>query len=176
MIRETQRTRCSNRPSWSQRKLESEQSRLLQLSISLNTSKSYASAFNAYSSFCETHNLDIDPTPDTLSLFISYISHFINPRSVSAYLSGVCHTLEPAFPHVRQAQAYPIVVRTLQGAMRSRGTPSRRAQALTIDDLRRIVRHYRSLPSSLDNSLFIALLLTGFFGLLRLCEITKPTS
>jgi hypothetical protein len=57
--------------------------------------------------------------------------------------------------------------------MRMRGVATVRKRALTIDDLHVVINHYHH--STLhDNLLFVAMLLTGFFGLLRLGEMTFP--
>ena len=57
--------------------------------------------------------------------------------------------------------------------MRMRGTPTVHKRALTVADLQLMISHY--LSSTLhDNLLFVAMLLTGFFGLLRLGELTFP--
>jgi hypothetical protein len=53
------------------------------------------------------------------------------------------------------------------------GTATIRKRALTIGNLQVVVAHY--LSSTLhDDLLFVAMLLTGFFGLLRLGEMTFP--
>ncbi|TEB31123.1 hypothetical protein FA13DRAFT_1566946, partial [Coprinellus micaceus] len=121
------------------------------------------------------HNLDPAPSEDIFSLYISYQSAFINPRTVSSYLSGICHALEPDFPHVREVRRSPLVVRTLRGAMRSRGSAIQRVPAITTADLRAVLNSYDNCIS-FDTSLFLTILLTGFFGLLRLGEITAPSN
>jgi hypothetical protein len=55
------------------------------------------------------HGFDFDPTPLTLARFVVYMSHHIQPRSVSTYLSGICNQLEVTFPHVRLSRRYPLV-------------------------------------------------------------------
>jgi hypothetical protein len=53
------------------------------------------------------------------------------------------------------------------------GTATVRKRALTVDNLQTVVNHYSN--STLhDDLLFVAMLLTGFFGLLRLGELTFP--
>src|SRR5271168_840572 len=48
--------------------------------------------------FCDLHHLPVDPTPDTLSFYIVFLSSHINPKSVNSYLSGISQQLEPFFP------------------------------------------------------------------------------
>lgn len=101
------------------------------------------------------------------------MSHHINPRSVNTYLSGISQQLEAHFPAVKEARNSTLVRRTYQGCMRMRGTATVRKRALTVDDLHLVITHY--LTSSLHNDLlFVAMLITGFFGLLRLGEMTFP--
>ena len=138
-----------------------------------STLSSYGSALNSYLSFTKNHNLPVDPSPDTLSFFAVYMCHHINPRSVNTYLSGIVQQLEPYFPNVRTARNSNIVRRTLQGCMRMRGVATSRKRALTIQDLKMVAGHFSS-SSCHDDLLFVAMLFTGFFGLLRLGEMTFP--
>jgi hypothetical protein len=160
--------------AWSPAALEKERQRLMDLSVDTSTQKSYASALKSYLHFCAIHNLDITPTPNTLSLYISFMSSHINPRSVNAYLSGITHCLEPSFPEIRQTRRSSIVVRTLRGASRSFGKPVTHKSALTTSHLREIINHFPSHNQSLDDALFLMILLTGFFGLMRLGELVVP--
>ena len=99
--------------------------------------------------------------------------HHINPRSVNTYLSGISQQLEAHFPSVKEARNSTLVRRTLQGCMRMRGTATVRKRALTTDDLTLVINHFHN--SALHNDLlFVSMLVTGFFGLLRLGELTFP--
>ena len=60
----------------------------------------YTSGLQSYLTFCKIHNLPMTPTPESLSLFVVYMCAHIQPSSVCAYLSGICHSLEDAFPEV----------------------------------------------------------------------------
>jgi hypothetical protein len=46
------------------------------------------------------HDLPVDPTEETLSLFTVYMCAHMNLRSVNSYLSGICSQLEFYFPEV----------------------------------------------------------------------------
>ena len=101
------------------------------------------------------------------------MSHHINPRSVNTYLSGISQQLETQFPTVKEARNSILVRRTLQGCMRMRGVATTCKRALTTDDLLLVINHYQD--STLhDDLLFVAMIVTGFFGLLRLGELTFP--
>lgn len=99
--------------------------------------------------------------------------HHIKPGSVATYLSGICQQLEPYFPDIRKARNSALVHRTLQGCRRLRGTPTSRKRALTLDDLELVVNALGD-SSDYDDILFLAQLLTGFFALFRLGEMTYP--
>ena len=66
-----------------------------------------------------------------------------------------------------------ICKRTLTGCKHLRGTPTKRKRALTKDDLHRVISHYSDSMSH-EDLLFVLLLLTGFFALMRLGELTIP--
>jgi len=119
------------------------------------------------------HNYPLDPTPDTLSLFTVYMCHHIKPDSVGTYLSGICHQLEPYFPDICSSRNSALVHRALQGCKRMQAVPTSRKWALTIEDLETVVD---KLSSSIDydDVLFLTQLLTRFFPLFRLGEMTYP--
>ncbi|PIL27246.1 hypothetical protein GSI_10390 [Ganoderma sinense ZZ0214-1] len=157
-------------------KLLHERDIALDAAIDLNTSSSYSSARNMYLFFCQRQKLPFDPTPDTLSLFIVHeVLCNLEPCSVDSYLSGICNELEPFYPHVRIACRSPLVCRTLNGAMRLYSKPSKRKRALASDDLELVITALAT-SSNHDDKLFLAQLLTGFHGLLRLGELVWPDS
>ncbi len=138
-----------------------------------STHASYSSALNSYLAFCQLHHFPLDPTPDTLSLYVVFQSHHIEPRSVDAYLSGICSELEAFYPAVRANRRAPLVARTLKGCKRLYSKPVQRKRALTRDDLN-IVSSSLAHTQSHDDLLFLTLLLTGFHALLRLGELVWP--
>ena len=173
MIRGTRRARQPAREVWSRERLVHERAIALGNAIDQSTLSNYSSALNSYLNFVKLHNFPVDPTPETLSFFTVYMSHHINPRSVHTYLSGISQQLETHFPAVREARNSTLVRRTLQGCMRMRGVATVRKRALTTDDLRQVADHYRE-STTHDDLLFVAMVFTGFLGLLRLGELTFP--
>ena len=105
------------RDAWSRDKLLRERALALGLAIDTSTLKNYSSALNSYLSFVRIHDFPVEPTPDTLSFYAVFMSHHIEPRSVSTYLSGICQQLEPYFPNVRAARQSPLVERTMKGCL-----------------------------------------------------------
>jgi len=158
------------REAWSMDRLVNERSISLGYSIDSSTFDSYTSALNSYLTFCNLHQLPIEPTPDTLSFYIVFLSSHINPRSVSSYLSGICRQLEPFFPDIRLNRKSILVTRTMSGCMCRFGTPIKHKAPLSRSDLKSMVDQI-GLSASHDDLLFISQLLTGFHGLLRLGEL-----
>src|SRR6267378_819383 len=165
----TVRPRQRKRERWSMDRLVHERALALGEAIDLSTKKSYGSALNSYLNFILLHHLPVEPTDDTLSLFTVYMSFYIKLDSVDSYLSGIVHQLEPYFPDIRKARKSMLVHRTLAGCKRMRGILVKRKAALTLDDLGTVINYY-SLSTNHDDLLFVAILLTGFFALMRLGE------
>ena len=149
--------------------------RSISLGYSLDTSSfsAYTSALNSYLTFCNLHHFPIDPTPDTLSFYVVFLSSHINPKSVNSYLSGVCRQLEPFYPEVRQHRKSLLVSRTMAGCLRRFGTPTNRKTPFSHADLQHVLDSLPSTPSH-DDLLFVAILLTGFHALMRLGELVFP--
>ena len=90
MITSSMPTRQPNREVWSLVRLHHEPAITLGQSIDASTWHSCGSAPNSYLDSVRKHQFFVEPSPDTLSLYIVYISHFIKPTSVDTYLSGIC--------------------------------------------------------------------------------------
>lgn len=173
MIPTPHRSRQPARLPWSRERLVHEHAIALGHVLAESSKASYSSALNSYLNFCRIHEFPVEPTEDTLSFYVTYMSHHIEPRSVDSYLSGICSELENFFPDVRRTRKAQLVSRMLKGCMRLCSNPIRRKRALTRDDLNLV---QSSLPPdpSFDDKLFLTLLLTGFNGLMRLGELVWP--
>jgi hypothetical protein len=114
--------------------------------------------------------MPINPTSETLSYYITFQSSHINPKSVESYLSGICNNLEPFFPEIRMNRASALVKRTLKGALRRHGRPTKRKSPLTTTHLQTVTADLSN-SSNHDDMLFLSILNTGFPGLLRLGEM-----
>jgi hypothetical protein len=168
-----QRSRQPARVAWSHERLVHERSVAMGNSISLATSSSYSSALQSYLNFCRLHKLPVDPTPDTLSFYIVFMCHHIQPRSVLSYLSGICNQLDAFFPEVRRNRRHYLVTKTLAGCQRLRNIPTARKAPLTITHLIHALASHALNPTH-DDILFVCQLLTGFHALLRLGELVWP--
>jgi hypothetical protein len=173
MIRISASSRQPFREAWAMDCLVNKRS--ISLSYSLDTSSfgAYTSALNSYLNFCNLHNLPVDPTPDTLSLYVVFLSSHINPKSMNSYLSGICRQLEPFYPEVRQNRKSVLVSRTMASCMHRFGMPVKCKSPLLHTDLLHVL-HEIGLTPLHDNLLFCALLLTSFHALLHLGELVFP--
>ena len=171
MIDSGVKSKQRRRLAWTRERLLRECAIALGQAIDISTWKNYGSTLNSYLTFVRLHNFPVEPTADTISFFTVFMSHHIKPDSVDTYLSGICHQLEPYFPSVREIRKSMLCKRTLTGCKRLRGVPTKRKRALTLMDLQTVINHYAN-SSSHDDLLFLSQLLTGFFALMRLGELT----
>ena len=173
MITSPIRARQPLRQPWTRERLLRERTIALGQAIDNSTWKNYGSALNSYLNFIKLHEFPVEPTPDTLSLFTVYMCHHIKPTSAATYLSRICQQLEPYFPQVRSACNSALVHRTLHGCRRLSATPTTRKRALTLGDLETVANALTDSPDY-DDQIFLAQLLTGFFALFCLGEMTYP--
>ena len=165
--------RQPSRQPWSREQLVRKRALALSNSIDQSTRKNYGSACNSYLTFVRIHNFPVEPTPASLSFFVVFMSHHISPRSVRTYLSGLINQLQPYFPGVRDACHSELVTKTLDGCLKLQAEPTNRKQALALTDVTRVLSHYAGTHVH-DDLLFVSLLLTAFFALHRLGELTFP--
>jgi hypothetical protein len=173
MIKKPPSSRRPLRETWTHDRLLHKRAVAIACAIEPSSVSSYSSAVNSYFDFCSSHSLPIDPTPDTLSFYTVYMAHYIKPRSVATYLSGVCNQLEPFFPDIRSCRHHWLVTKTLAGCQKMFPSATSRKRPITRPELINISHTYTSSTSYNDN-LFLAILLTGFHGVMRLGELTWP--
>jgi hypothetical protein len=160
----------AKRLPWTRDRLIRERATAMSYALDPSSRASYSSALNSYADFCRLHDLDLEPTPDTLSFYVVYMCHHIQPRSVQAYLAGICSELESVYPNVRSVRTDRFVTRTLKGCHKLFSKPVQRKNPLRRFHLRNI---FDSLKDSKrhDDKLFLAMMYTGFYGLMRLGEM-----
>ena len=173
MIQISSSSRQPKREAWTRERLINERSISLGYSLDTSSFGTYTLALNSYLTFCNLHELPIDPTPDTLSFYVVFLSSHIKPDSVNSYLSGICRQLEPFFTDVRRNRNSMLVSRTMAGCLRRFGRPVKRKAPLSHANLLHILNSMVSAPSH-DDLLFAALVLTGFHALMRLGELIFP--
>lgn len=169
------RSRQPPREAWSIERLTHERAIALGLALEPSSISSYSSALHSYISFCNLHSFPVEPTADTLSFFVVFMSHHIKPSSVSAYLSGICNRLEPFYPSIRLTRRSPLVTQTLTGCTKMRALPVFRQRPVSFDELMHV---YGCLVPSdnHDTLLFLAIMFCSFHGLLRIGESVWPDS
>jgi len=158
---------------WTLERLVYERSLALGSALDLTTASAYDSHLNSYLNFCHLHQRAIEPTADTLSFYVIWLCHHIEPRSVDSYLSGITSRLEPFFPAVRATRRLPLVARTLKGCKRRLSRPVSQKSPLGVHDVMRVLAVLAPSPQ-FDDILFCAMLATGFTTLQRLGELTWP--
>ncbi|KZV68882.1 hypothetical protein PENSPDRAFT_581799 [Peniophora sp. CONT] len=157
------------REPWTRERLLHARAIALGAVIEPTTRASYTSALNSWLTFCRLNQFPTQPDAESLSLYVAYECHYIQPKSVEFYLSGICNQLEMYHPDVRTLRRHPLVTRTLAGCKKQFSKPTQRKAALTVTDLESAAAQ---LSNSYDDRLFLAMLYTGFFGLHRLAELT----
>ncbi|KAL1950137.1 hypothetical protein VTO73DRAFT_5260 [Trametes versicolor] len=162
------------REPWSLERLVHKRAIALGHALDKSTGTTYSSALNSYLTFCKIHSFPVEPTPDTLSFFVTFMCRHIEPRSVNSYLSGVCSGLEPWFPDIRNIRSSQLVSRTLRGCMRLYSKPIKRKCTLLKDDLTLVLSLTPPNSALYDDLLFATMLFTGFHALLLLGEMVWP--
>ena len=168
------------RLAWSLERLENERANFRSSYLDKSTLATYKSGLNSYLAFCEQHNFDINPTPDTLSFFIAYMARQTGPsgrpisiRTITSYLSGITFYLEPSYPHVRDIRKLPIISQMIRGAEKKVGQPIKRK--LPIEDLHlHLLLEKLKESDDLDDKLFLAICFTAYHGLMRIGELVVP--
>jgi hypothetical protein len=79
----------------------------------VSTRKVYRSHLISYLQFVKAHKLNLEPTEDTLALYIMYMSNHIKPTSVEVYLTGIIHHLAPYYPSARSIRNSTVIKQTL---------------------------------------------------------------
>lgn len=158
-----------SRPSWSLERLVRERAIDVSFAKDQSTKASYSSACQSYIHFCLIHSFPIDPTADTLSLYVAWLCTYIKPKSVDTYLSAISSELEDLYPDVRKNRRSALVKNTLTGAKKRFGTDTNRKDPLAIEDVISVCESL--IGPSHDDLLFMALLLCAFYGVHRLGEL-----
>ena len=164
-----------NRQRWTLTKLAQAHATALSNSVDLSTQQSYGLALNSWLAFVNLHEFPFEPTLETLSYFIVYMSHHINPQSVKCYLSDLVQQLEPNYPTIRDLRNSRHITKVMCSCLKMNTKAVSRKSTLSLDDVCLVCDRFKHSISHND-LLFVAMLSTGFHGLLRLGELTLPDS
>jgi hypothetical protein len=137
--------------------------------IEKSTKQNYSTGARDYIRFCSTHNLDLDPTPSTLSRYIAYTSKHI--ASGPKYLTGARHYLKQFFPHFDESRSNPLVQATIRGSKKVRADPITRKPPLQASH---ILLFSELSSNSYDDLLFAVIISCAFYGCHRIGELTIP--
>lgn len=159
------------RQAWSQERLQLERALNFSKAHEPGTLLNYASAARSFVAFCDMHALPVVPNSDTLSLYATFMSAHIEPRSVNSYLSNIVGYLSPFFPNAREERNSLLVSQTMAGCFKRFSNPVKQKRPLTEDDLLLVLI---SCNNSFDDQLFAALTMVGFRNLHRLGELVWP--
>ena len=148
----------------SERELQERHRRFISAATSENTRRTYRSAIRHFHGWGGVLPCD---SAAVLRYLLAY-SDALNPRTLALRLTALSQWhLFQGFP---DPAADPNVRKTLRGIARTNGKPKKKAKALPIEDLERMVA-----TLSTDNSLIAvrngALLQIAFFGALRRSEV-----
>src|SRR6267154_5170069 len=162
------------RDAWTLERLIYERSLVLGFALETTTASAYDSHLNSYINFCHLHGRPIEPTEDTLSFYVVWLSHHIEPRSVDSYLLGIAHRLEDLYPNVQHAHCSSLVSCMLCGCKHWLSQPVQCKPPLHSDDLLCVSQHIGHSPAHNDK-LFLMMLVTILTSLLccryaRHCE------
>jgi hypothetical protein len=138
--------------------------------IEKSTVKGYTTGARDYLKFCMAHSLSIDPTPQTLSRYISYTSCFI--ASGPKYLTGVRHFLSEVYPDFDANRAHPLVTSVIRGSKKIRADPVSRKLPLRLHHLSAFLSRARS-SQSYDDLLFVTILACCVYGCHRVGELVQ---
>jgi hypothetical protein len=137
-------------------------------SIEKSTAKGYATGARDFISFCITHSLPLDPTPQTLSRYIAYTSQFIS--SGPKYLSGARYFLSDLYPSFDVNRSHPLVQATIAGSKKTRADPVKRKLPLRTAHLQAFLE-VASCTNDYDDYLFAVILSCCFYGCHRTGEL-----
>ena len=123
--------------------------------------KGYATGAHDYISFCMSHHLSIEPTPETLARYVAYTSQFI--ASAPKYLTGVRHFLSDLYPDFDTNCAHPLVTATIRGSKKIHADPVCRKLSLCPAHLQTFL-HIAHGSQSYDDLLFATILSCLFYA------------
>jgi len=111
-------SRQPKRWPWTIDELKHVRAMALANAVDHSTCHLYGSALNSWLVFVQMHHFPIEPNTETLSFFIVYMSHHINPRSVKSYLSGLVQQLELEFPSIHNIRSSRFINKVMCGCLK----------------------------------------------------------
>ena len=159
------------------RALSRQMEKLLSRALAPSTFNTYQTGIRRYYDFCSTHHRKPLPgTARTLALFVTDLSMNFQPGTIQVYISAVSY-LHHMNGHRSSASNNPMIKLLVQGVERSMLAahlkPKR--QPITNEMLGQMLSQLdRDHKTSHDRLMLKAAITLGFFGLLRVSELTVP--
>ncbi|WP_194726776.1 site-specific integrase [Noviherbaspirillum malthae] len=139
---------------------------LLAAATSDNTRRTYRSSIDHF--LASGRRLPCDES--TVIAYLLTYAKSLNPRTLAVRLTALSQWhIQQGFPN---SAATPTVRKTLSGILRTHGKPAKKAKALPVEDLERIVAALADQPT-LTAARDSALLQVGFFGGYRRSELVQ---
>lgn len=139
--------------------------RYLQAATSDNTRKAYRSAVRQF----EKWGGRLPTDRDSVVRYLLARADSLNSRTLDLHLTAISqwHHYQGVIDPVTD----PLVRKTMEGIRRTHGRPKRKAKALRLEHIAKMVKYLTLLPESQKRHRDIALILTGFFGAFRRSEL-----
>ena len=166
------RTPRPARPPLKLEDLDARVSHLQAHALERSTLGGYSTGARDYIRFCRLHHIPLDPTPQTLSRYIAYVS--LSIASGPKYLTGARHFLHDLYPYFDDSRASPLVQATIRGSRKVRADLIRRKQPIRLDHLAAFVNTANN-TRSYDDLLFATIMSCCFYGCHRSGELVLKT-
>ena len=146
--------------------------------IANSSRKSYLTGFCRYQAFCQSLRRNVFPASERI--IVAFVTSLANSglrlASIKIYLCGI-HYIATVLSHACNLSSMGQLRLLARGIRRSQGRSLRPSRSpITPSHLRRMLYFIQnSRFSPRDKSLWRALILTAFFGLLRVSEYTSPS-
>lgn len=137
----------------------------LQAATSDNTRKAYRSAIRQF----EKWGGRLPTDRDSVVRYLLSKAESLNSRTLDLHLTAISQW--HYYQGIQDPTRDPLVRKTMDGIRRTHGQPKRKAKALRLEHIARMVAHLQQQSDSLKKYRDIALVLTGFFGAFRRSEL-----
>ena len=137
----------------------------LQAATSDNTRKAYRSAIRQF----EKWGGRLPTDRDTVVRYLLSKAESLNSRTLDLHLTAISQWHH--YQGIADPARDPLVRKTMDGIRRTHGQPKRKAKALRLEHIARMVTHLQQQADSFKKYRDIALVLTGFFGAFRRSEL-----
>ena len=150
----------------------------MQKTLAPSTSSTYQAAFNQYTTFCRSHQLQPAPLLEAnLMLYVSQLSLNSSPSTIKSHLAAIKHHVLLLGYH-QHIPPFPRLYMLTRAIKRITGNAQNKPKRLpiTIMHLTRLKDYLASNFCKHDQDMLWAAFTTAFFGFLRSSEFVAPTT